>query len=338
MIRKLLLFLPSIIMQGIIHLRHFLFDLGIFHSQKSPIKTIVIGNLSIGGAGKTPFADMMIHSIKDHKVLGFVSRGYGRKSKGPLPITNDSTAADIGDEPLLIHRHHPEMPGFVAEKRNIGIEKLLIQSPQIDCIVLDDAMQHRALQGNLNILISKFDQPFYNDSLWPMGHLRDLKCRAKKVQSIAITNCPPDLSEREKKSVLEQIQTITQAPVFFFHTEILHIQSLHKQSEIPNNWGAFCGIAHPDSFFESIQKKYNITEKVTYADHQWLGEKEAHFIRSKLVTFGGPIEGWLTTEKDAMRIAHLESWKDIPVFYLPIITKINEADKEAWKQWLTKNI
>ena len=254
MIRKLLLFLPSIILQGILRLRHFLFNCGIFYSQKAPVKTVVIGNLAIGGAGKTPFADMLIHSIKDHKVLGFVSRGYGRKSKGPLPITNDSTAADIGDEPLLIHRHHPDMPGFVAEKRNIGIEKLLIQSPQINCIVLDDALQHRALRGDVNILISKFDQPFYKDSLWPLGNLRDIKTRAKHVQAIAVTNSPGNLSENQKNSVKEQIRAITSAPVFFFYTEILPIRSLWSPTEIPKNWGAFCGIAHPEPFFESLQK------------------------------------------------------------------------------------
>jgi tetraacyldisaccharide 4'-kinase len=338
MIRKLLLFLPSIILQGILHLRHFLFDCGIFHSKKAPVKTIVIGNLAIGGAGKTPFADMLLRTIPSLNEVGFVSRGYGRKTKGPLSITHHSTAADIGDEPLLIHRHHPEITGFVAEKRNVGIEKLLIQSPQINCIVLDDALQHRALRGDVNILISKFDQPFYKDSLWPLGNLRDLKTRAKHVQAIAITNSPCDLSENEKNLIKEQIRFLTSAPVFFFHTEILPIRSLWSPTEIPKNWGAFCGIAHPQPFFESLQKNYDVKEQIAYADHQWLGEKEAQFLRSKLVTFGGPIEGWLTTEKDAMRIAHLESWKDIPVFYLPIITNINEADKEAWKQWLKKNI
>ncbi len=338
MIRKLFLFLPSIILQGILHLRHFLFDNGVLRSQKSPVKTIVIGNLAIGGAGKTPFADMLIHALKEQFELGFVSRGYGRLTQGPQAITRDSNASAIGDEPLLIHQHHPDIPGFVAEKRNEGIQRLIQNFSNINLIVLDDALQHRALQGDVNILISKFDQPFYSDSLWPMGHLRDLKSRAKCVQAIAITNSPADLSEQDKRQVIERIRTITAAPVFFFHTESLPIQPLHPNLKTPKHWGVFCGIAHPQPFFSSVLKNYNILEKVAYADHQWLGEKEAQFLRSKLVTFGGQIEAWMTTEKDAMRIAHLESWKDIPIFYLPIITKINDADKEAWKLWLKKNI
>ena len=323
----------------VLRIRHFLYDIGIFKSISPEIKTIVIGNLAIGGAGKTPFTDFLLQELKTSGATGFVSRGYGRKTSGLVEILPSSDATLIGDEPLLIHRHHPDIPGAVAEKRIIGINFLAKKFSHLQRIVLDDAFQHRALRAHTNILLSKFDLPFYNDQLWPAGGLRDLITRSATADAIVITSTPHRASTTTLSEIRNQIAKFSKSPVFFAHIEILPLVSLHAQSQAnPNIWGAFCGIAHPQSFLESLKQNFNIQQEFVWRDHQWLGDKEAEKLRAKLVTFGGKIEGWITTEKDAMRIAHLPQWKDIPIYYLPIKTTIHKEDLEEWKKWLNQHL
>ena len=329
----------SALIGGILRIRHFLYYLGIFKSTAPNIKTIVVGNLAIGGAGKTPFTDFLLNELQSEGTTGFVSRGYGRKTKGLVEINFASDATSIGDEPLLIHRHHPEVPGVVSEKRLIGIQYLESKHPHLSRIVLDDAFQHRALQAHTYILLSKFDQPFYKDSLWPSGGLRDLISRARTADAVVITNTPNNTPPETMLAIREEIGQITKAPVFFAQIENLPLAALHQNSQTqPAIWGGFCGIAHPQTFLDQLRKNFNIQEEFTWRDHQWLGDKEAELLRSKLVTFGGKIEGWITTEKDAMRIAHLPHWKDIPIYYLPIKTTIYKEDKEEWKKWLNQHL
>jgi tetraacyldisaccharide 4'-kinase len=323
----------------ILRIRHFLYDRGIFKSISPEINTIVIGNLAIGGAGKTPFTDFLLQDLKTFGDTGFVSRGYGRKTSGLVEILPSSDATLIGDEPLLIHRHHPDIPGAVAEKRIIGINFLAKKFPQLQRIVLDDAFQHRALQARTKILLSKFDLPFYNDQLWPAGGLRDLISRAETADAIVITSTPHLTPSDTLSEIRDQIAKVSKSPVFFSHIETLPLISLHRHATpTPKVWGGFCGIAHPKSFLVSLKQNFNIQEEFVWRDHQWLGDEEARKLRSKLVTFGGKIEGWITTEKDAMRIAHLPQWKDIPIYYLPIKTTIHKEDKEEWKKWLSQHL
>ncbi|MEN9948510.1 MAG: hypothetical protein RL106_1333, partial [Bacteroidota bacterium] len=185
----------------------------------------------------------------------------------------------------------------------------------------------------------KFDLPFYNDQLWPAGGLRDLISRAETADAIVITSTPHLTPSDTLSEIRDQIAKVSKSPVFFSHIETLPLISLHRHATpTPKVWGGFCGIAHPKSFLVSLKQNFNIQEEFVWRDHQWLGDEEAEKLRSKLVTFGGKIEGWITTEKDAMRIAHLPQWKDIPIYYLPIKTTIHKEDKEEWKKWLSQHL
>ncbi|MEY4329584.1 MAG: hypothetical protein RL609_332 [Bacteroidota bacterium] len=339
MLWKLCQNIISLILGIILRIRHYLYDHGLFKSSTSPIHAIVVGNLSIGGGGKTPFTDFLLDELKGHHTLGFVSRGYGRKTHGLVEINENSDATAVGDEPLLICKHHPDVKGVVAEKRIVGIRHLKNKNPQTNCIVLDDAYQHRALVGQTYILLSKFYNPFFQDKLWPAGGLRDIQSRALAADAIVITDAPLNITAVQKENMRNQIRRFSAAPVFFAHLEYLPLKPVFQMDPIlPKKWGGFCAIAHPQKFLGYLKEKYDIKEQLAWRDHQWLGEKEARILQSKLATFGGQIDGWITTEKDAMRIAHLAPWKNLPLYYLPIKTKINEDDKEEWKKWLSQQL
>jgi tetraacyldisaccharide 4'-kinase len=313
--------------------------MGIFQSKSAPVKTIVIGNLAIGGSGKTPFTDALIHQLKKDQNIAFLSRGYGRSTKGIRQIQKHSTAAEIGDEPKLIALHHPDIPSYVGEKRWEAVTHIHEDHPEIQTVVLDDAFQHRALKGDINILLTRYTQPFYEDHLWPWGGLRDLKSRAQAADLIVFTGSPPHLSREEKEILRSHVVKFSTAPVFFFHIDSLPLRPIFEhQPDGFQNWGSFCGIAHPESFHQSVKEIKPILDSLNFADHYAFGANDLEKIKAKMVNFGGCVEAWVTTEKDAMRIKDLEDWNGIPIFYMPIVIKINEEEETEWNLWWKKKI
>ncbi len=153
------------------------------------------------------------------------------------------------------------------------------------------------------------------------------------------TGTPKKLNQSVKDDIISELRTYSSAPVFFFHTETLPIRPLFDDS-VSNiqSWGSFCGIAHPQSFHDSVSKSLNITDSLNFADHHDFAEKDLAQLKSKMVNFGGSVEAWVTTEKDAMRIKDLEDWRSIPIFYLPIVLKINEEEENEWNLWWKKKI
>jgi tetraacyldisaccharide 4'-kinase len=335
LIRRLI----SALLHLVISIRHWCYGVGIFQSKSAPVKTIVIGNLAIGGSGKTPFTDALIHQLKKDHSIAFLSRGYGRSTKGIKQIQKLSTAEEVGDEPKLIALHHPEIPSYVGEKRWEAAIEIHQNHPEVQSIVLDDAFQHRALKGDINILLSRYAHPFYNDHLWPWGGLRDLKSRAEAADLIAFTGSPSILNREEKEIIRAQVAKFSAAPVFFFHTVSLPLRPVFNHE--PNafqNWGSFSGIAHPESFHQSLKAIKPILDSLNFADHHAFDSNDLEKIKSKMVNFGGRVEAWVTTEKDAMRIKDLNDWKGIPIFYLPIVIKINEEEETEWNLWWKKKI
>ncbi|HKL04098.1 MAG TPA: tetraacyldisaccharide 4'-kinase, partial [Cryomorphaceae bacterium] len=190
-----LIFLPfSWIYALIVWLRNKLYDWGVFQSSRVSVKTIVIGNLALGGTGKTPHIEYVLKLLNDQNIA-VLSRGYGRKTKGTVFANSDATAETVGDEPLQIALKFPHIPVVVDEDRLRGIESIRQKFPQTQAIVLDDALQHRKLKGGLNILLTTFSNPFFRDRYLPAGNLRDHKIRARQSDAILVTKCPINISE-----------------------------------------------------------------------------------------------------------------------------------------------
>ena len=198
----------------VVYLRNKAFDLGWFSSKRFSASTVVVGNLSFGGTGKTPMILWLIKEVFNAKNVAVLSRGYGRKSVGFKWVKSDSTAAEVGDEPLQIFNASRQLPVAVCEDRRDGIERM-VSDLSLDIILLDDAFQHRKVSAKAYILLTTYLNPFFNDCYFPKGKLRDHKTQANRADIIVVTKCPVDLTKEEAQMIKNRIREWSSAPVFF---------------------------------------------------------------------------------------------------------------------------
>lgn len=216
LILKPALFPVSLLIQLVLIIRHYLYDRGILRSTKfSDVAVVAIGNLSMGGTGKTPMTEFLAeHLVKSFNVA-VLSRGYGRKTKGFRWVHPQSHYFETGDEPLLIKRNFPELPVAVCERRVEGVKKILQEKPDRTLILLDDALQHRQIIPAVAILLTTWHDPFTDDYLVPAGTLRDLRSRAKNVDVILVTKSPVIITTQQRAAFERKISKYSDAPVFF---------------------------------------------------------------------------------------------------------------------------
>lgn len=310
----------------IIHIRNFLFDIQLFKSNKSTLPSIVIGNLSMGGSGKTPTLLWLYDVLKTNQNIAFLSRGYGRNTKGFRQVSAMSTAKEVGDEPLLLYSKTQNQHTFVCEDRVEGIEKIKNLFPKIDLVILDDAFQHRKLKADKYILITEYDAPFFEDFYFPMGNLRDGKNQANRADIIIVSKCPNSLQDAEKEIFIKKLNPLPHQSVFFatIEYELLKDVFENKNVSFPESCIAVSGIAKPKLFIEAVCKKTKLVKHFNYPDHHSFSKKDidswSNFSDCKAI---------ITTEKDAIRlIAHkdyLES-KNLKIYSLPIKMQIDKLE------------
>ena len=196
---RFLLFPFAILYGLVVRLRHFLYDRGWLQSKQYPFPTLCVGNLAVGGTGKTPMVEYLVRLLGEEQVA-ILSRGYRRKTKGFVLADTSATALTLGDEPFQYHRKFSKATVAVCENRQEGIEQLL-KRPNFQVILLDDAFQHRKVQAGLNLLLTSYSQLYTNDFLLPVGSLRDIRSRAGKAQIILVTKCP-NLSEEAQQRII----------------------------------------------------------------------------------------------------------------------------------------
>ena len=211
----------ALIFRIITGIRNLLYDYRVFRSSKAPIRTLIVGNLSVGGTGKTPMVEFLIQNLgADFNVVS-LSRGYGRKTRGFLRATSKSTASEIGDEPLQIFRKFDgKVPVFVGEDRVAALEKIAGISANFELAILDDAFQHRRLQGDIYCLLTPFSSPFSGVFILPMGRLRESRSGARRADFLIVTKCPDALSSEEKEKTIGELRPYLKdhIPVFFSKT------------------------------------------------------------------------------------------------------------------------
>lgn len=324
----------------VIYCRHQFYNWGWIKSQKGKIKTIVIGNLNIGGTGKTPFSIFMIQQLSAKFQLSFLSRGYGRKTKGILKINENHGPDEVGDEPLLIQRKNRTIPCYVGENRINAIEQIAQSEQPIDWVILDDAFQHRSLIPDIAIILTRWDELFIDDTLWPVGNLRDIKSSIQRADAIIITATPDGLSTQDMREKRERFRTIFLGPVFFAQTTILALKPLFPHLSSQPEWpvGSFCGIAKPQPFFDFLSKDFSLEKTIVFPDHHAFSQQDLKKLSEELVNFGGKLKSWITTEKDAIRIQDDPHWSGMPIYYLPIETSIHPEDQKEWNQWLNQQL
>ena len=318
---QILLMPFSWIYSAVLFLRNWLFDHNLLKSTRGMAQTVVVGNLSLGGTGKTPHSSLIIRELSRHFKVALLSRGYGRQSAGFHMLSTGSLASQMGDEPLLLKKRNPSIPVAVCENRIQGIEKLCSLEPNLNWVILDDAFQHRALKGDVHVLLTEFEAPFFNDFVLPSGRLRDHKNQWKRADIVIVTKCPNELDAEGMHLFVNQFPRLKNKQVFFtkmkYGNPIPVFNSGLKFDADAQVFG-FCGIARPDSFKTHLQNHYSLKKFKSYPDHHGFSHADVTALRDDFGTFGDLSKMMLTTEKDAMRLLEFQELKNDPIFYIPI--------------------
>ena len=320
---RILLF-PFALLYGLgVMLRNWLYNKGIFKSTKFGLPLICVGNLSVGGTGKSPMVEYLVMNLKSYFKVATLSRGYKRKTKGYALANANTTALEIGDEPMQFHRRFPDVPVAVGEERLVAIPQLLHDKPDTEAIILDDAFQHRAVNAGLKILLTDCSNLFTRDFFLPTGDLRDQRSSYKRANIIVVTKCPSNLSVEEKKALTTEIKPLAHQQIFF--TTIAYGTPYHITQEYPTAIDEktevllVTGIANPRPLKKYLEEQQVVYHMMHYNDHHIFSIDDWRDIQERFQNIQAFKKIILTTEKDAMRLLKFENeLNDLPFFVIPI--------------------
>lgn len=325
----------SLIYWLIVWSRNKLYDKGILKSTKFTIPTIVIGNLAIGGTGKSPTTEYVIRLLKDHYKIASLSRGYGRKTKGFRFVKKDSLAIEVGDEPLQFKTKFPDITIAVSEDRCLGIRKL---QKDHDVIILDDAYQHRRLHPGYTILLFDFKSLFSPIITLPTGDFRDNFSATKRADLILITKCPNSMTTGQKKHIEHRIRKYSLAPIFYTGIEydrpVTRSGEFLEQELTAYEIVLFCGIANPSPLRSHLIAQGNLVHMLTFPDHYNYTDKDFHRIENYFRSISPKTNKIiLTTEKDIQRIPD-SALRELPLFYIPIHLKSMDHQQQTFDRFI----
>lgn len=293
-------------------IRNWLYDKGIFKSYSFNVPIIAVGNLSVGGTGKTPQIEYLIRLLSDKYKVAVLSRGYKRTTEGFILAEENATASSIGDEPFQFYSKFPNIQVAVDANRKNGIENLLQLPNKPDVILLDDAFQHRKVKAGFYILLTAYDDLFCDDYILPFGNLREPSSGKKRADMIIVTKCPKDLSELAQQKIRKKLKV--KQPVFFTTIQYddyvfgndsqLLVSQIQSESKV-----LVAGIAKPKLFFDFLKSEKD--DSLVFPDHHHFSRQDCEQILAK--ANGRKI---ITTEKDFVRLNGLLPKSQL--FYLPI--------------------
>ncbi|MBL7740157.1 MAG: tetraacyldisaccharide 4'-kinase [Chitinophagaceae bacterium] len=329
------LLLPFAVLYWLVILvRNWMYDKKIIRSSSFGLPLICVGNLSVGGTGKSPMVEYLVRLLKADFSIATLSRGYKRKTKGYALANENTTALEIGDEPMQFHIKFPEVPVAVGEERLDAIPQLLHDRPGVQAVVLDDAFQHRAIQAGLNILLTEYSNLFTRDFYLPTGDLRDLKSSYKRAEIIVVTKCDPSLSEAERQKVIKEINPLQEQTVFF--TAIEYGEAYHISGKQPYQLSnkaevlLVTGIANPRPLKILLEEHSRTYYLQQYPDHHIFTIDDLREIRKRFRQIEAHEKIILTTEKDAVRLVKFDQeLSDLPLYVIPVrhLFLFGEAEK-----------
>lgn len=311
---RIILFPFAILYGFITSIRNFLFDKGILKSYSFDMPIIAVGNLSVGGTGKTPQIEYLIRLLSPKYQVATLSRGYKRKSEGFILADSTSNAEILGDEPFQFYSKFKNIQVAVDADRKNGIEQLLSNSEKLDIILLDDAFQHRKVKAGFYILLTSYCDLYSDDFMLPTGNLRESRSGAQRANAVIVTKCPSNLSLDEQNKIKNQLQLDYNQQLYFSYIDyddcVYSEDKTLRVSEIKNvDKLLLAGIAKPNPFFAYLQSEK--VEKLVYADHHHFTENDSREIENKSQN-----KIIITTEKDFVRLKGSVSKEKL--FYLPI--------------------
>lgn len=329
------LLLPFSLLYGLgVLIRNGLYRFGALKSVEFNIPVISVGNIAIGGTGKTPHIEYLIDLLSEHIKVATLSRGYGRKTKGYLNVHPNMTAQEAGDEPVQFKRKYPHIPVAVAESRTFGIIQMLQTFSGLQCILLDDAFQHLSVQPGLNLMLTAHDSPFYRDFILPSGRLREWPSAYRRADAIIVTKCPDDWSREKRQLCLDKIKPYPHQRVFFSNFSYKPPYSFYgRDHQIRIGEKAdvviLSAIASIDYMTQYLERFDNTYHYLSFADHHNFTVDEVSQMAQMFEQLENRNKLVLTTEKDAVRLEQHRKFlyeKRIPVFVLPVQVSFLDGD------------
>ena len=343
--RNFLLYPVSLIFGLITWIRNFLYNAGILPSSEFAIPVICIGNITVGGTGKTPHTEYLVEFLRERFKVAVLSRGYKRTSSGFKIVKDLSTAADVGDEPLQMARKFPDALAAVDRNRKSGIEKIIKSHPEIEIILLDDAFQRRQITPGISILLSDFGRLITRDAMLPYGNLRESISNMRRADIIIIKKTPEDISPMQKRLIAKEINCAAYQNLFFTSVKYDKPKPLFKTEGIlpkpdfskPDITGAILvtGIANPRPFKEFIKTIAGEVVHLQYPDHYSFKEKDITAIGESFAKLKSPVKYIFTTEKDSVKLKEFTNFTDLlqnSVYYFPISINFLNGHKNDFEK------
>lgn len=344
-ILKIILF-PLAMLYGLgVAIRNGLYTIGLLKGVSFNIPVISVGNLSVGGTGKTPHTEYLIRLLRDHLRIAVLSRGYRRKSSGYLEVNPYNNADLVGDEPLQYKRKYPDVQVIVAESRSLAIPLLLRSYPDTQVVILDDGFQHREVVPGLNLLLTEYNRLYTRDWLLPVGRLREWRDAAGRADMIIVTKCPMGMTPSEMQSIRNEVKQNEHQDVFFsryIYGNPYRMYGSPERLELNANIDVLLvvAIAGTEYLLDYVDTQCGEVKMLEYRDHHAfsnfdIGNIELYF---KNMTAGRQ-NIILTTEKDAVRLdTHRELLQtlSLPIYILPVAVQFEDAGTfdDAVKEWL----
>lgn len=339
MFKKLLFVVLSWFYMWCVNMRHMLFDLGVLKSEEFDIPIICVGNITVGGTGKTPMCEMLIEHLSKSGRVALLSRGYGRKSRGYIEVQSDDNYLKVGDEPLKLKSKFPSALVVVCEKRSVAIKRIIKEHPEVKAIVMDDGFQHRYVEPKLNLIMVDATRPISEDSPLPYGTLRDSKEMLYRAHYFIVTKCPDKMTPFDRSVIRRDLVTMPYQRIYF--TQIKNLEPTAAYPDIAKPFSddmeviVMSGIGNPRPFIRRMRKMYKLVDQLTFKDHH--SYKKWDFQRMSKILSEYPNAVIVTTEKDAIKFL---SDNNIPdevrekLYYSPIKVEFIVDSKED----LLKNI
>ena len=323
---RILLAPLSIIYGAGVAVHQFLYRKKLLKSIPFDLPLISIGNLSVGGSGKTPHAEYLIRSLKPYLNLATLSRGYRRKSKGFLLVEPHMNANAAGDEPLQFKRRHPDITVAVAESRTLAIPQMLMEKPDLQAIILDDAYQHHAIKPGLSILLTEYSRPFTRDYLLPAGRLREWRSGYTRADILIVTKCPETMDLDAKEELCAELKPLPHQQLFFSNYRYgypYYLFDPRKRIRLDEKLDIIliCAIAKTDYLLSYLQEKGGFVGVKAYEDHHYFSELEMKNLKDSFDKLESDRKVIITTEKDAVRLELHRKFlieTRLPIFVLPI--------------------
>ena len=325
--------------------RHRLFDWGVLKSERFDLPIICVGNITVGGTGKTPMTEMLVGYLSRSHRVAVLSRGYGRRTKGYYEVRTDSHYRDAGDEPLQIKQKYPSTVVVCCEKRVKGIRRLQKEHPEVDLIVMDDGFQHRYVEPKVNVVVVDSTRPIQSDRLLPLGSLRDLPDQLYRAHYFVVTKCPEKMAPIDRRILRKVLIKYAYQQIYFTRFESFRPQPLFpaEARSAPLAKGerviALSGIGNPGPFLQTLRERYDVAAEVTRKDHHVYRVRDMQALAALLAQY--PDAAIVTTEKDAVKLRRSRKVPAVVrerLYYMPIDISFIEDSATDFLQKIEEDV